>query len=51
MSEMIMERIMENLNRLKLSKIQEILPILSEDNKVRELSQAVGRRGDCQRRT
>jgi DNA replication protein DnaC len=38
MSEMIMERITENLNRLKLSKIQEVLPMLTEDNKVRELS-------------
>lgn len=38
MSEMIMERITENLNRLKLSKIHEILPMLSEDTKVRELS-------------
>jgi DNA replication protein DnaC len=38
MSEMIMERITENLNRLKLSKIHEILPVLSEDTTVRELS-------------
>jgi DNA replication protein DnaC len=38
MSEMIMERITENLNRLKLSKIHEILPMLSEDTKIRELS-------------
>jgi hypothetical protein len=38
MSEMIMERITENLNRLKLSKIQEVLPMLTEDNKIRELS-------------
>jgi len=38
MSEMIMERITENLNRLKLSKIHEILPALSEDTRLRELS-------------
>jgi DNA replication protein DnaC len=38
MSEMIMERITENLHRLKLSKIQEILPVLIEDHQVRELS-------------
>ncbi len=38
MSEMIMERVTENLNRLRLSKIQEILPVLSEDSRVRELS-------------
>ncbi len=38
MSEMIMERITENLIRLKLSKIQEILPVLSEETVCRELS-------------
>jgi DNA replication protein DnaC len=38
MSEMIMERITDNLNRLRLSKIQEILPVMSEDTVTRELS-------------
>jgi DNA replication protein DnaC len=38
MSEMIMGRITENLNRLRLSKIQEILPLRLEDTAIRELS-------------
>lgn len=38
MSEMIMERISDNLNRLRLSKIQEILPVVSEDRSLRELT-------------
>lgn len=38
MSEMIMERITDNLSRLRLSRIQEILPMLSEDANLRELS-------------
>jgi len=38
MSEMIMERITDNLSRLRLSKIAEILPVMSEDAITRELS-------------
>jgi DNA replication protein DnaC len=38
MSELIMERIMENLTRLKLSKVQEILPLVSDEANTRELT-------------
>jgi DNA replication protein DnaC len=38
MSEMIMERITDNLNRLRLSKIQEILPVRLDDPKLSELT-------------
>ncbi len=38
MSELIMDRIMENLTRLKLSKVQEILPLVSDEANSRELT-------------
>jgi len=38
MSELIMERITENLGRLKLSKIQEVLPVVSEEAQANETS-------------
>lgn len=38
MSEMIMERVADNLNRLKMSRIQEVLPILAEEAQSKDLS-------------
>ena len=38
MSELIMERIMENLGRLKLSKIQEMLAVVTEEAQANDMS-------------
>ena len=38
MTEMIMERVSDNLDRLKLSKVREILPVVAEEAQSRELS-------------
>ena len=38
MSEMIMERIADNLSRLKMTKMQEVLPILAEEAQSKDLS-------------
>lgn len=38
MSELIMERISENLGRLKLSKIQEVLPVIAEEAQSKDKS-------------
>jgi len=41
MSELIMERITENLSRLKLSKIQEMLPVVAKEAQTNEASYLV----------